>query len=90
MPNTRNTSNFYDFFCVVIGLGLRYFDRMCASRLLFPRCKKKHFGKIPREPKVSISPKKRLEVTSPAIVVLNAFLDSKRRSKWTALEMFLA
>ena len=30
---------------------------------------------IPREPKVSIS-QKRLEVTSPAIVVLNAFLDS--------------
>ena len=32
---------------------------------------------LPREPKVSISQKKkRLEVTSPAIVVLNAFLDS--------------
>ena len=31
---------------------------------------------IPRDPKVSISQKKRLEVTSPAIVVLNAFLDS--------------
>ena len=30
---------------------------------------------IPREPKVSI-PQKRLEVKSPAIVVLNAFLDS--------------
>ena len=30
---------------------------------------------LPREPKVSIS-QKRLEVTSPAIAVLNAFLDS--------------
>ena len=32
-------------------------------------------GVLPREPKVSIT-QKRLEVTSPAIVVLNAFLDS--------------
>ena len=30
---------------------------------------------LPREPKVSIS-QKRFEVTSPAIVVLNAFFDS--------------
>ena len=36
---------FYDFFCVLIGLGLQYFDRMCASCLLFPRCKKSILAK---------------------------------------------
>ena len=42
-----------------------FFITQCKSPLL-----------LHREPKVSISQKKRLEVTSPAIVVLNAFLDS--------------
>ena len=45
MPNARNSSNFYDLFCVLIGLGLQYFDRMCASCLLFPRCRKSILAK---------------------------------------------
>ena len=49
-------------------------NRTVSNRIAphLPLC----FALLPREPKVSISQKKKLEVTSPAIVVLNAFLDS--------------
>ena len=47
-----------------------------CGKIRFKTQKLENPAHIPREPKVSISQKKRLEVTSPAIVVLNAFLDS--------------